>query len=230
MDVDIENLELQIVIDDPPEYSNVGDDGVTQVGEYVTVYSYWTDDFELDTAYVEHNSTGTPTNYSVSVSGSSSWVNKTFQLNYTVVVVRYRIWCMDNASQWNVTSYSSITTTQLTLTFYLNNSTMGAFYVDSVEKSNGTTGSYDYDASVSLMGVPANSSFVFSKFQWDSNFAESNPYSYTTNGNRSIWCIFDDAGVAAEENPVFLVVAIIAGLMAALVLIASLSRRKGGGF
>lgn len=187
--------------DDVPVYSSVGDDGVTQVGESVTVYSYWEDDFELDICYIEHNATETPTNYSISVSGSSSWANKTFQLAFTKnVKVAYKFWCSDNASQWNSTSYSYITTTQLYITFNLNNSTQGRFYVDLVNTANNTVNGYDYNETVFLLGATYNYNYSWCNFTYSETVIEENFYDFQTSGNETVWCNFDVCNMTSENG------------------------------
>jgi len=194
-------IEYETVADNPPYYSNIDDNGITQVGEMVTCSSYWEDDFELDTCYIEHNATETPTNYSISVSGSSSWANKTFQLAFTKnVKVAYKFWCSDNASQWNSTSYYYITTTQLYVTFNLNNSTQGRFYIDLVNTANNTQNGYNYNQSIFLLGATYNSSYVWCNFTYSETIITENFNNYLTGGNDTVWCNFDVANITANGN------------------------------
>ena len=189
--VDVEYLDLGL-IDNPPYYSDIGDNDVTQVGEYVTCSSYWQDDFELDTCYVQHNSTGTSTNYSISVSGTASWANKTFQLNFTAnIKVQYKFWCSDNASQWNSTGYYYITTTSLYVIFNHNNSTYGRFYVDYVNTANQTQNSYNFNQTIFLLGATYNASYVWCNFTYGITIITGNFYEYKTDGNKTLWCNFD---------------------------------------
>ena len=198
---EFEFWEITTLPDNAPTYSDVGDDGVTQVGEYVTVSCYWEDDFAIDTCYVEHNSTGTYTNYSIPVSGSSSWANKTFQLNYTSnIKVGYRWFCCDNASQWNITNYSYITTTPLYITFNLNNATRGRFYVDLVNTANNTQYGYNYNQSILLLGATYNNNYIWSNFTYSNVNITTNFYNYLTNGNNTIWCNFDIANITSSSG------------------------------
>lgn len=205
----------------PPNSYNVGDNGVAVVGSSVTVYSYWQDDLGLQTCYVEHNNTGTPQNYSISISGTAQWANETFTLNYTYgLIVQYRFFCSDNASQWNVTGYYNITLTPIYVDFYLNNSTMGAFLVDCVETANGTSKPYNYGASINLLGVPSSASYVWVSFNWTLSSSSVNDYDFTAYGSDTIWCYFAEAGEGEGETGFnWLPLAIIA-LVFALVALA----------
>jgi len=187
--------------DNPPYYSNVGDNGVTQVGEDVTVSCYWEDDFELNWTIVSHNSTGNYQNFTVSCSGNASWSNKTFQLNYTSnIKVGYLFYGQDNASQWNSTSYYYITTTPLYIVFNHNNSTQGRFYVDLVYTANETENSYDYNETIFLLSATYNSSYVWCNFTYGETTVTENFYDYQTDGNRTLWCNFDVCNATGNGN------------------------------
>jgi hypothetical protein len=185
------------VDDNAPTYSNAADNGVTQVGETATASCLWVDDFSLDTCYFSTNNTGTWVNSSLTVSGISSWANKSFQLNFTQsTAVQYKWYCMDNTSQWNTTATYTIMTTPLTLTFYLNNSTMGTFFVDTVETANTTANTYNYNISVNLQGLPSSESYIWNNFNWTGGLISTNNYNYYTSGNNTVWCYFAEAGTS----------------------------------
>jgi len=196
--------ELVVVLgsgDNSPFYSNVGDDGVTQVGEDVTVSCYWQDDFELNWTVVSHNSTGSYVNFTVSCSGNASWSNKTFQLNYTSdIKVGYLFYGQDNASQWNYTSINYITTTPLYLTFNLNNSTQGRFYVDLGYTVNETQNDYNYNQTVFLLGATYNKNYTWCNFTDSETTVTENFYDYQTNGNKTVWCNFDVCNATGSGN------------------------------
>lgn len=97
--------------DQPPEYSDISTDDVRGVGSEVTVSCFWEDDNELDFCYFSTNTSGVYVNYSVSVSGVSSWANYSFVLNYSAqVYVGYLWYCNDSLGQWNNTDVGYIFT------------------------------------------------------------------------------------------------------------------------
>lgn len=211
--------------DSYPDYYNVGDNGITQVGMTVTVYCNWTDDLNLDTCYLETNTTGTPVNSSISVSGTSSWANGTITLNYTAgLVVYYRWFCSDNASQWNTTSLYNITTTSLYLTFQINNSTRGRFYVDSVYTPGGTSYPFDYSETVFLLGATYSDSYVWTSFNWSGGSSEANFYNFSAISNDTITCYLNEAGEGGtpETETVY-----IGGTLAVVLIVAVISGSAG---
>lgn len=184
-----------------PTYSNAGDNGVTQVGLIVSVNCLWSDNVGLSVCYLEHNSTGTATNTSLAIAGTSSWANSTFQLNFTAnTVVSYRWFCNDTNNQWNITGYYNITTKSLYVTWNHNNSTMGSLFVDGAETANGTQSGYNFNQSISLVGAVASSSYIFESFNWTGGSTETNPYNYLTDGNNTVWCMFDEAGTGTGST------------------------------
>lgn len=184
--------------DEPPQYANVADNGVTQVGATAGVSSYWTDDVGLDTVYLEHNKTGTPQNVSITVSGAASWANGSIDLPYTAgLVVAYRYFCNDTVNNWNVTGYGYITTTAMYLLLINNNATRGAFYVDGINRANGTLYATNYNQTVNLAGVPAYN-YTFSSLNWTASSTLTNPYSFTTAGNDTITLFLAACGTGGE--------------------------------
>jgi len=221
-------IEYTAVSDNEPFYSDVGYDGKTQVGLYADFWCYWEDDFELDICYIEHNSTGTSTNYSISVSGISSWANKTFQLNFTASIrIEYKWFCSDNASQWNQTSTCFLVTTPLYITFNLNNSTMGKFYVDLIYTENETQNSYNYDQNISLTGIPFSSNYTWNNFTWTGGSITTNNYDYSTSGNNTVWCNFDLAGVGGIDENYFVLGFVITGCAILFIVIVIKDKNKG---
>lgn len=187
----IENHDISAEAEDSyPEYSNAGDNGITQVGEDATFSVYLEDNLELDVCYFWLNNTGSGVNHTLSVSGVSSWANKTLQLNFTSGNrIEYRWYFSDNASQWVTTSLYYLLTTPLYITFNLNNNTMGNFYVNDILESNQTTIDYNYNESINLVGG-AFSNFTFLNFTWINDFSLNDNYDYITSGNNTIWCYF----------------------------------------
>lgn len=179
------------VIDNEPSYADVGNDGVTQVGETRNVYCNWTDDFDLETCYFSTNNTGSWSNSSLSVNGLQSWANTSFTINYTVgLTVQYKWYCSDNASQWTITSVYSFETTAMYLVYYLNNSTMGQYSYDGNVVVNGTSVGYNYSQTVVLLASPYTG-FALDEFSWSGGSSSTNPYNFVTAGNNTIWCMFE---------------------------------------
>lgn len=215
---------IEAPADEYPQYSDISDDGETVVGEDVTCFGNFTDDFELQNCSLEHNSSGSVVNITVTISGTQDYVNGSFTLNYTAgIVVSYRWFVGDNASQWNVTGYYNITTIGLNITAYLNNSTMGSFFVNHISRSNATlvTG-LDYNESVSLISAPYSNDYVFDSFNWTADNSAINPTTYyATANNDNVWCYFDEAGgggsgITQEEyDDMYL----LAGILAVVVCI-----------
>jgi hypothetical protein len=215
------------VSDNAPTYTNAANNGVTQVGETVSLSVQWQDDFSLDTCYFSTNNTGTWANSSLTVSGVSSWANTTMQLNFTSsTLIQYKWYCSDNASQWNTTQTYNITTTALSITFNLNNSTMGSFYVDTVLTANTTANTYNYNQSILLQGVTSSSLFVWQNFTWIGSSTTSNNYVYYTSGNNTVLCNFDVAGTGTGDTNIYhrgygtiLLIAVVALSVSGMVLI-----------
>jgi len=238
-EADVYMYDVQIWETAPPDnnpfYSDIGNNGVTQVGEDVTVSCYWEDDFELNWTIVSHNSTGAYVNYTVSCSGNASWSNKTFQLNYTSnIKVGYLFYGQDNASQWNTTSIYYITTTPLYLVFNHNNSTQGRFYVDLVNTANETENSYDYNETVFLLSATYNSSYSWNNFTYSETVITENFYNYTTDGNETMWCNFDVCNATgsgsgeyteADLHEYFVLGAIISGICVIIGLVVIFDKK-----
>lgn len=222
--LDIENSDFGFASNNAPVYSNAGNDGVTRVGASVAVSCYWEDlDGTLSTCYLETNTTGTPQNSSISVSGASAWANASFTLNYTIgMVVQYRWFCSDDLDTWNYTQYFNITTTALSLVYRLNNSTWGAFYVDGVEITvNGTVKYYNYNESVLLSAYPVNASYAFRSFNWTASSTTNNPATtYATTHLDTLWCFFEESeGEAGFDYLPFLIVALVLLLFVTVLLL-----------
>lgn len=217
--------------DDFPFYSDINDDGVTQVGESVQCYIKIYDDFDIDGYILCHNSSGIYVNYTYNLDGVFTYISVTsgFVLNYTQnVLVRYMWYMWDNVSQYNQTSYYSITITPLYITFNLNNSTMGKFNVNHINTANETQNSYDYNQSILLDGIPLNSSYLWNNFTWIDDSTTTNNYDYYTSGNNTVWCNFDlvKNGIGGIHEDYFVLGFVIAGCSILFVVIVLKSDKK----
>lgn len=196
-----------ITLTDPyPWYSDVADDGVTQVGSTVSCSIRWWDNYDLDTCYFSTNNTGVWANSSCTVMGAWSWANKSVTLNSTFgLTVQYMWYCSDSNNQWNVTDVYSIVTTSINVTFCQNDFDMGSFLYGGVELTvNSTVVQCNYNQSFSLMAVPVNASFVFDSFVWDSTSSETNPHTiYVVSMDEEYVCIFGSAGEGGEPESGF---------------------------
>ena len=220
-------IEYTVSEDDEPFYSNAGYDEKTQVGLNADFWVFWEDDFALDTCYFSTNNSGSWYNHTLTVSGVSSWANKTLQLNYTSSVrVNYQWFCMDNASQWNNTSVYFLTTTPLYVTFNFNNSTMGKFKVDGVNTANETQNSYDFNQSIILDGIPLSSDYSFLNFTWSGGNSIINNYYYNTSGNNTVWCYFGIAEIGGIHENYFVLGFVIAGCSILFMVIVLKSDKK----
>ena len=220
-------IEYTEISDNPPTYSDVGNNGITQVGESADFWCFWEDDFALDTCYFSTNSSGSWYNHTLTVSGVSSWANKTLQLNYTSSVrVNYQWFCSDNASQWSNTSIYFLITTPLYITFNFNNSTMGKFYVDYVNTANETQNSYNYNESILLDGIQLSSDYSFLNFTWIGGNSLINNYDYYTSGNNTIWCYFGLSGISGIDESYFVLGFVIAGCSILFMVIVLKGEKK----
>lgn len=219
--------ESEGVPDDFPFYSDVGSEGVTQVGLNNRFSCFWEDDLALDTCYFSTNNTGSWFNHTLSVSGVSSWANKSLQLNYTTGVrVEWKWFCMDNASQWNTTSLYFLVTTSLYITWNYNNSTMGNFYVDDVLMANETALAYNFNQSINLVGGAFNN-FAFLNFTWLYGNSIINNYNYYTSENNTVWCYFGIAEIGGIHEDYFVLGFVIAGCAILFMVIVLKNEKKG---
>jgi parallel beta-helix repeat protein len=83
--------------------------------ESINCYSYWTDDLRLKEGYIETNITGTPVNHTVSLSGSTAWVNYTIPSTDIMVTKAYcKFYAKDIGNNINSTIYWSFNITDVT--------------------------------------------------------------------------------------------------------------------
>lgn len=108
-----------------------------------------------------------------------------------------------------------------TLTFY--NNTGGIFRVDNATITNGTSKSYVIGTVIEFIGIPQNSTIVFSMFEWDNSNSTINPYNFTVSSNMTVWCIFEDA--PKSRFAVGLLFGAIIGLVIGLVIALGASKR-----
>lgn len=183
-----------------PYYNNAGDNGETTVGETLNVFCNWSDDYNLDTCYFSTNTSGVWSNSSLTVSGVNSWANTSLTLNYTYgIVVSYKWYCSDNASQWNTTLTYNVTTTSLNMTFYFNY-TDCSFFVDGITRTNGTILQFNYNQTVSLMGVTYNSTYNWLSFNATGYNLTTNPNSiFAVTEFNNVWCYFGLVGSGSGE-------------------------------
>ncbi len=81
------------------------------MGETIAIYSYWSDNYQLSSAKLETNESGTAANYSsMFFFGNPAWAN--FSWSNSVLPagteVVFRVWANDTEGNWNVTAPFSI--------------------------------------------------------------------------------------------------------------------------
>ena len=90
--------------DNPPYYTNDGDDsgGSVYEGSAVKAYALWHDDHALNTAILRTNRTGAWANESyISLSGTLAWSNFTIDTTGFTGTLCWNIWANDSSNNWN---------------------------------------------------------------------------------------------------------------------------------
>ncbi|MHA1953439.1 MAG: hypothetical protein ACW96U_05800, partial [Candidatus Heimdallarchaeaceae archaeon] len=182
------------------EYNN-SNTSSTYTGEPVLIYANWSDNYDLDYAWLSTNETGVWTNYTdgtygspidINLTGSETWSNFTWD-NDTFIsgVVAWRIYANDSSGNDNVTGEMTINVIEGLAPTYSNNSTntTGAgkacnFTLD----WNDTTALSGYIFSTNNSGTWVNDSFVsFSgtfNTSWNVTILNSTP------GTIVGWCFY----------------------------------------
>lgn len=115
------------------------------------------------------------------------------------------------------------------VSFYFNYG--GQFRVNNGTVTNGTTSDYQDGATLELVAVPMNRSFIFLNFTWDGSYNDSNPYApLTVTTDLTVWCYFADPPPEklglGPNTPVLFVGFFVVLLVLAIPLVYALSKRR----
>lgn len=95
-----------------PTYSSVSSPSIANKGEYVTLSAYWSDNYELQVAVLEHNASGSYVNEStIELTGTGHWANFSYQIpaSFTPGNMSWRQYANDTSSNLNQTPLQTIT-------------------------------------------------------------------------------------------------------------------------
>jgi len=109
------------------------------------------------------------------------------------------------------------------ITFKLNNSDMGKFYVDNIDTVNETQTMYFSNTNISLSGITTNSSYKWLNFTWVGGNSTENTYVYNVSENNTIWCYFNETGI---DEGYFVLGFVIAGCALLFMIIVIKGKRR----